>query len=117
MSAVPASTTRLTARRSDDLGAASFAWLRSVLDRAEARLARYRRPLVWLVTIAMLVWLGLQLDALGWVKLWAACPREPLFYLLVLAAYCVLPVADTLIYRRLWDIGFWASLGAFLRHT
>jgi hypothetical protein len=33
----------------------------------------------------------------------------------VLVAYLVLPVADTLIYRRLWGIGFWRSLGAFLR--
>lgn len=70
---------------------------------------------MWLVTAAMLVWLGLQLDAIGWATLWAARPREPLFYLLVLTAYFVPPVADTLIYRRLWGIGFWASLGAFLR--
>ena len=71
--------------------------------------------MVWLVTAAMLVWLGLQLDAIGWARVWAARPREPLFYLLVVAAYFVLPVADTLIYRRLWGIRFWSSLGAFLR--
>ena len=70
---------------------------------------------MWLVTIAMLVWLGLQLDAIGWATLWTARPREPLFYLLVLAAYFVLPVADTLIYRQLWGIAFWPSVGAFLR--
>lgn len=63
----------------------------------------------------MLVWLGLQFDAIGWARLWAARPHEPLFYLLVIAAYFVLPVADTLIYRRLWGIAFWPSLGAFLR--
>lgn len=78
-------------------------------------MARFRRPIVWLVTIAMLVWLGLQLDAIGWATLWAARPREPSFYLLVVVAYFVLPVADALIYRRLWGIRFWPSLGAFLR--
>ena len=92
-----------------------FERFRAALDRAEAWVARFRRPLVWLVTGAMLVWLGLQLNAIGWATIWAARPREPLFYVLVVVAYFVLPVADALIYRRLWGIGFWLSLGAFLR--
>ena len=92
-----------------------FDRLRAALDQAEAWVAPFRRPLVWLVTGAMLVWLGLQLDAIGWATIWASRPREPLFYLLVVAAYFVPPVADTLIYRRLWGIAFWPSFGAFLR--
>ena len=92
-----------------------FLRLQAAWNHAEAKAARFRRPLVWLVTGAMLAWLGFQLEAIGWVSIWAARPREPLFYLLVVVAYFVLPVADTLIYRRLWGIAFWPSLGAFLR--
>ena len=92
-----------------------FDRFRAVLDQAEARAARFRRPLVWLVTGVMLVWLGLQLDAIGWAAIWSARPRQPLFYLLVVTAYFIQPVADTLIYRRLWGIAFWPSFGVFLR--
>ena len=92
-----------------------FDRFRAALRYAETSATRYRRPLVGLVTIAMLVWLGLQLEEIGWAAIWAARPREPLFYLLVVAAYFVPPVADTLIYCRLWGIGFWPSFGAFLR--
>ena len=92
-----------------------FSRLHAALSHAEAKAARFRRPLVWLVTGAMLAWLGFQLDAIGWASIWAARPREPLFYLLLVVAYFVLPVADTLIYRRLWGIAFWPSFGAFLR--
>lgn len=92
-----------------------FDRFRAALQYAEARAARFRGTLVWLLTGAMLVWLGLQLNAIGWAAIWAARPREPLFYVLVIAAYFVLPVADTLIYRRLWGIAFWSSFGAILR--
>ncbi len=60
-------------------------------------------------------YLAVRLDRIGWASLWEARPTEPAFYLLVLLAYLVLPVADTLIYRRLWDIEFWPSLGTFMR--
>lgn len=116
LSAIQASlTTTATASQSGGGATRLSARLRAGFERIDARLAPFRRSLVWLVTIAMLVWLGFQLDAIGWARLWTARPLEPAFYLLVLAAYLVLPVADTLIYRRLWGIGFWASLGVFLR--
>jgi hypothetical protein len=77
--------------------------------------ARLRRLAGWAVMLAVAAWLVLRLGDIGWAELWAARPSSPLYYVLVLAAYLVLPVADTLIYRRLWAIRFWPSLPAFLR--
>lgn len=57
LSAVPASTNSGVGPHvpANDDDASPFARLRAVLRHAEVRLARYRRPLVWLATGAMLL--------------------------------------------------------------
>lgn len=76
---------------------------------------RHRRAIGWLLALAMIAWLVFRLQRIGWAQVWDARPTAPAFYLLVLLAYLTLPVADTLIYRRLWKIRFWSSLSAFMR--
>jgi len=77
--------------------------------------AGWRRAVGWLLMLAVAAYLVVRLQDIGWTELWAARPSSPAYYALVILAYLVLPVADTLIYRRLWGIGFWGSIGAFLR--
>jgi len=68
-----------------------------------------------LVLLAMLAYLAWRLQRIGWASIWAARPRSPAFYILLLLTYLALPVTDTLIYGKLWKLGFWRSLPAFLR--
>ena len=81
----------------------------------QAWLVRWRQPLGWAVAVGMIVWLGWRLETIGWLAVWQASPASPAFYAMVLAAYLVLPIADTLIYRRLWGVGLRRSLGLFFR--
>jgi hypothetical protein len=63
----------------------------------------------------MLLFLGFKLTQLGWEKIWHALPTSPLFYLIFLVAYFVLPLAETLIYRRSWKFDFWQGAAVFLK--
>ena len=85
------------------------------LAKAQVRMRQWRRPLGWGLAAAMVLWLGLRLEAIGWTAVWRALPNSPVFYALVLAAYLVLPLADALIYRRLWGTRLRGSLGLFFR--
>ena len=57
-----------------------------------------------LVTLAMLAGLGHELLSSGLAGLSRATPRDPLFYVAFAALYFVPPLADYLIFRRLWGI-------------
>lgn len=63
----------------------------------------------------MLAWLGWRLTGIGWEVVWLALPTQTSFYTLVLIAYLVLPVADALIYHRLWGSNFRRTMAACLR--
>ena len=76
--------------------------LHGALLRIERKLQPWRAPLGWIAFAGVLGWLLLQLRAIGWSSLRAALPTSPTFYALVVAAYLVLPLADTAIYRGLW---------------
>ena len=57
-----------------------------------------------LVTLAMLAGLGHELLSSGLAGLDRAIPRNPLFYAAFAALYFIPPLADYLIFRRLWGI-------------
>ncbi len=57
-----------------------------------------------LVTVAMLAGLGHELFNSGLAGLSRATPRNPLFYVAFTGLYLVPPLADYLIFRRLWGI-------------
>jgi len=65
--------------------------------------------------IAVLLYLAWQLQQIGWSDIWSARPASPLFYILVLVGYFILPVGDALIYRRLWGASLKSSLPVLLR--
>lgn len=81
----------------------------------QAWVTRWKPLLAWTFAVAMILWLGWRLEAIGWRAVWQALPASPAFYVVVLAAYLVLPFADALIYRRLWGVGLGNSLGLFFR--
>ena len=65
---------------------------------------RWPALLVAALTLAMLVGLANELLDHGARGLTRAIPTAPLFYLFFLVSYFALPVADFVIYRRLWGV-------------
>lgn len=90
-------------------------WSRLRHWASHEKLKRQRKWLGRGVMLAMLAYLVWRLSMIGLDQLWAARPTTKLFYLLVLLAYLVLPVADTLIYSRLWRLRHDALLPIMLR--
>lgn len=51
--------------------------------------------------IALLVY---QVSGIGWERVLRALPTHPLFYLLVIGMYLLLPVTESIIYSRIWKL-------------
>ena len=93
-----------------------FSQMRGLADWIGAsQQTRFRRGLNWLFLTGVIVYLFFQLHRIGWAEIWETRPTSPLFYLFVLLGYLTLPLADTLIYRRLWKPRFGETLVACLR--
>lgn len=70
---------------------------------------RRRRVRLWLraafgITVA--AWLVFQLSHIGWMDVWAERPRTPWFYLIWIALYFQLPLAESLVYRIVFRLPF-----------
>lgn len=68
-----------------------------------------------LFLIAILVYLVWTLGELGWAEVLANLPTQPLFYVLFLALYFLLPVAEVVMYRLTWTFDALRSFPAFLK--
>lgn len=84
-----------------------------------AHLARRPAPAwqKWLgagLSLLMIGFLIHQSAKIGWTQFAAVLPRDPRYYLLMVAMYLTLPLTETLIFRRLWALP-WSSLWLFLR--
>ena len=66
------------------------------------------------IAAAVVVFLYIRLNEIGWDATWAALPRAPMFYVFFAVAYWILPLAELLIYRALWPIR-WRALPVFIR--
>jgi hypothetical protein len=64
---------------------------------------------------ALVAYLAYCLIPLGWAAIWDARPTSWLFYALLPVSYLVLPVADMIVYRRIWQTGPALGLPLFLR--
>ena len=53
-------------------------------------------------TVGIIAFIGWRLTLIGWGELWQNLPTNPLFYLLHLAAYSVLPIAEIAIFSMIW---------------
>jgi hypothetical protein len=73
-------------------------------------LAAYVGPAI---SLAVLVAVATQLRTLDWRQIWSIVPASPLFWAIFAATYLTAPMADWIIFRKLWGIpasGFAALL-------
>ncbi len=73
------------------------------------------RVIRWVFPAALLVYLGHSLYELGWAQIRQSLPNDWLFYALLGLSYFIQPVADLIIYRRLWKTTAPMGLAVFLR--
>ncbi len=65
--------------------------------------------------VGILVLLGWQLTSVGWSEVFRNLPVHPLFYLLFLLLYVLLPVAESFIYRVTWEFDVLKAFPAFIK--
>lgn len=64
----------------------------------------------------VLLYLASRIAEIGWSEVRRSLPETVWFYVLFVAMYFVIPVAELLTYRTMrWRIGFWRSLPMFVR--
>ncbi|HMB89717.1 MAG TPA: hypothetical protein VKP65_02650 [Rhodothermales bacterium] len=63
----------------------------------------------------IIAYLAYELTKIGWAEIWAALPTSPLFYLLFLLLYFLLPVTEVVLYRIIWTFDAWKSLPVFIK--
>ncbi|MGB1217325.1 MAG: hypothetical protein ACPG5P_05590, partial [Saprospiraceae bacterium] len=56
-----------------------------------------------------------QLSQIGWMNVLKTLPVNPLFYILLLVHYFVLPVSEQFIYRLSLNFGFWEGVKIFVK--
>lgn len=63
--------------------------------------------------ISVSYWLYRQIEATGWSEVWKAMPSQPLFYLLLVLNFFILPFSEQIIYHYFWKFPFWDGLKVF----
>jgi len=71
---------------------------------------RIFKVLRYLLVASILAYLAYQLADIGWTEVGRSLPTTPWFYATVLAMYAILPLAEVLIYGRVWDLSARESL-------
>ncbi|WP_141491541.1 hypothetical protein [Longimonas halophila] len=69
----------------------------------------------YLLVAGILAYLAYRLAGIGWAEVLRSLPTTPWFYVTVLAMYAILPLAEVLIYGRVWDLSARESLPILLR--
>ena len=69
----------------------------------------------YLLVAGILAYLAYQLAGIGWGEVLSSLPTTPWFYATVLAMYALLPLAEVLIYGRVWGLEARESLPVLLR--
>ena len=86
-------------------------WTRFSATPRGKRTIKAVRTLVVTLIVGLLIY---QLTKIGWQRILGSLPTQPLFYLLVLGMYFLLPVTESLIYGRLWSLhplqGVWVMI-------
>ena len=69
----------------------------------------------YVLVAGILAYLAYQLAGIGWWEVMRSLPTTPWFYVTVLAMYAILPLAEVLIYGRVWGLKARESLPVLLR--
>ena len=87
-------------------------WMQFLESKRGRRVLQGARVVFMLGIFAYLVY---ELRDVSWSEIGAALPTNPLFYLIFLLLYFLLPVAESFIYRITWTFEAWKSLPAFIK--
>ena len=87
-------------------------WAQFVESKRGQRMLKAGRAVFVLGIVAYLAY---ELRDVSWVDIWAGLPTNPLFYLLFLVLYFMLPVAEVFVYRITWTFDAWKSFPAFIK--
>lgn len=88
---------------------------RAALGAIGAFLTRWQVPIRIAFITGMLAFVGWELWQIGPAALAAEIPSNPLFYLVYWAGFCILPLAETQIYGRIWPAAPRVPFRIFLR--
>lgn len=76
---------------------------------------RVLKGLRFLVVGGIMAYLVYQLTQMGWGEFWRSLPTTPYFYLTVALMYLTLPLAEVLIYGRLWAMPVMETASLMMR--
>lgn len=68
-----------------------------------------------LVALAVMFFLIRHLEQIGWQNLWRSLPSAPLFYIVFMCGYILLPTIEVVIYGLLWQERLARHIGVFFR--
>ncbi len=71
------------------------------LERSLRKWSGWLGPAISLAILAAVLW---QLRQINWAQVWSIVPTSPVIWLVLAASYFAGPVADWIIFRRLWGI-------------
>lgn len=80
-----------------------------------ARGRRVKRFITYGVQLLIIGIIAYQLTGIGWGKIYRALPTTPLFYLLFLFIYFLLPFCEALAYKICWKIPYLESIPIFIK--
>ncbi len=87
-------------------------WMQFVESKRGRGVLKGARAVFMLGIVAYLLY---ELRDISWTEIGAALPTNPLFYLLFLVLYFLLPVAECFVYRITWTFEAWKSFPAFVK--
>lgn len=87
-------------------------WMQFVESKRGRRVLKGARAVFMLGILAYLVY---ELRDVSWAEIGTALPTNPLFYLLFLLLYFLLPLAECFVYRITWTFDAWQSFPAFVK--
>lgn len=89
--------------------------LTTALQRVTRHLSPWKGTLRAGVQIAVLLAIVWQLSHTGWKEVWNGLPVHPMFYVLQVIVFVLLPAVEIRIYRPYWDLPYRTLFGMFLR--
>ena len=89
-----------------------------MVERPEGDKEFVARALPWVrraFTIGIVAFILWRLTQFGWAELLANLPQNPIFYIVQIIAYSVLPISEVVIFGRLFGQRLWREWPVMLR--